>query len=864
MRSVRWKPHPGVRLHNEQVAPGDAERQERTVAEILRRFAGQPGVVLADDVGLGKTFVALATAAGVLESTGYRRPVLVMVPSSLREKWPTDFRTFAERCVGGGRVPRATEHTLTSAGELLKLLDDPPDRRRHLIFATHRVFTNQLPDPYLHLAIVRQAFLRTRTLRAQRRAFPRWARTLLGWRNTDGDVDLLLRTPPDRWRWHAGHDDDPVPAALRRVLPDLHLEPVRAVLRTMPLRDSAGIDRRLAAVRSELRSALQGVWQQALREMRFSAPLLILDEAHHTRNPTRLSSLFEDPAETESVIGGVLHERFDRMLFLTATPFQLGHHELIRVLGHFGAARMRETDRAALRMELGGLAAQLDECRARALDLQREWPTRDAGDRSAGWWRQPPTELSPEVGRVARYAQAAVDAWAKAEAGLRKWVIRHRHNRDRHERPESLPIPPDAMLPFLLANRVEALIGELGIRNQEPAVHFFFTGLCSSWEAYCETRTHPGQNPGVDERPAPSLGVEVRRELRWYLDKIGSEVCGGRSAHPKVAATAQRVLDLWVRKEKVVVFCHYRKTGDALSQAIGTRLRDWSTRQIEDAGIDRADLARWGRASRGGRVERLVTAHWRSLGQQCSLEVADVESLARVTLRFLRTEAFQVRYLNLRTAASRGLDVAMEQAFHTALGEHLRRFAAFMAARTPEERAAIVKALSQIRTGSRGGFPFSASVRVVNGDTPAAERQRWMRAFNTPFLPEVLVTSQVLGEGVDLQHECRHVIHHDLHWNPTVVEQRNGRIDRIGSKARRVGEPVEVYVPYLADTADERLYRVMMDRRQWFDIVLGGKGEAPISAAEEEVAVPPRSLPEDLVEALVPDLTVRPTRSSGG
>jgi hypothetical protein len=51
------------------------------------------------------------------------------------------------------------------------------------------------------------------------------------------------------------------------------------------------------------------------------------------------------------------------------------------------------------------------------------------------------------------------------------------------------------------------------------------------------------------------------------------------------------------------------------------------------------------------------------------------------------------------------------------------------------------------------------------------------------FFPEVLISSPVLGEGVDLHRFCRHVIHHDLCWNPSTLEQRTGRLDRIRGKA---------------------------------------------------------------------------------
>ena len=75
------------------------------------------------------------------------------------------------------------------------------------------------------------------------------------------------------------------------------------------------------------------------------------------------------------------------------------------------------------------------------------------------------------------------------------------------------------------------------------------------------------------------------------------------------------------------------------------------------------------------------------------------------------------------------------------------------------------------------------NVRLANGGVQPATRRRLMLAFNTPFFPEVLVASSVMAEGVDLHHDCRHVIHHDLDWNPSTLEQRTGRVDRIGFKA---------------------------------------------------------------------------------
>jgi SNF2 family DNA or RNA helicase len=123
-----------------------------------------------------------------------------------------------------------------------------------------------------------------------------------------------------------------------------------------------------------------------------------------------------------------------------------------------------------------------------------------------------------------------------------------------------------------------------------------------------------------------------------------------------------------------------------------------------------------------------------------------------------------------------------------------------------------------------------------------------MRSFNTPFFPDIFVCSQVMGEGVDLHRYCRHVIHHDLDWNPSSIEQRTGRVDRLGCKAEG-RHPIPVYLPYLAGTADERQYRVMTDRESWVRIVMGQEEVARLITQEdgERDKKPPSSFQKDLV-----------------
>jgi superfamily II DNA/RNA helicase len=143
------------------------------------------------------------------------------------------------------------------------------------------------------------------------------------------------------------------------------------------------------------------------------------------------------------------------------------------------------------------------------------------------------------------------------------------------------------------------------------------------------------------------------------------------------------------------------------------------------------------------------------------------------------------------------------------------------------------------------------SVRLASGAVPREVRRRLLLGFNTPFLPEVLVASSVMAEGVDLHLNCRHIIHHDLDWNPSVIEQRTGRVDRIGAKAEQVGRSIEVCLPFVGGTQDEKMYRVVMDRERWFQVVMGEQFRTDEFSTEEAALRVP------LPEAVTRELTLR-------
>lgn len=70
-------------------------------------------------------------------------------------------------------------------------------------------------------------------------------------------------------------------------------------------------------------------------------------------------------------------------------------------------------------------------------------------------------------------------------------------------------------------------------------------------------------------------------------------------------------------------------------------------------------------------------------------------------------------------------------------------------------------------------------IEKISGKTSAGERDRIVDDFTNHRI-DILFSTDVLSEGMNLQ-SARIIINYDLHWNPTRMIQRAGRIDRIGS-----------------------------------------------------------------------------------
>lgn len=156
-------------------------------------------------------------------------------------------------------------------------------------------------------------------------------------------------------------------------------------------------------------------------------------------------------------------------------------------------------------------------------------------------------------------------------------------------------------------------------------------------------------------------------------------------------------------------------------------------------------------------------------------------------------------------------DEQAEEAWHT-LEEHLR----------------------EGYTSQQGGF-----ARLMYGETKLQVRRMIQLAFNRPnSSPRVLVAQSLVGrEGLNLHESCRIVVLLHPEWNPGVVEQQIGRVDRVNSRWAKMLQNaiangisgadlprIEIRPIVFKGTYDEHNWKVLQER--WDDLRAQLHGEA--------------------------------------
>jgi hypothetical protein len=120
-------------------------------------------------------------------------------------------------------------------------------------------------------------------------------------------------------------------------------------------------------------------------------------------------------------------------------------------------------------------------------------------------------------------------------------------------------------------------------------------------------------------------------------------------------------------------------------------------------------------------------------------------------------------------------------------------------------------------------------LRTLHGGMDLRERESAQAAFNAGSA--LLIATDAASEGLNLHSRCRLVIHFELPWTPARLEQRTGRVDRIG-QSRRVHETLLV----CNDTAERHVLAPLLARAARSRSSVPRAGTLLDALAESEVA----------------------------
>ena len=110
----------------------------------------------------------------------------------------------------------------------------------------------------------------------------------------------------------------------------------------------------------------------------------------------------------------------------------------------------------------------------------------------------------------------------------------------------------------------------------------------------------------------------------------------------------------------------------------------------------------------------------------------------------------------------------------------------------------------------------SFNVIMINGSMSRDEKTAAIKEFRESDDVQILLSSEVGAEGLDMQF-ANTEINYDLPWNPMRLEQRIGRIDRIGQKS----EKIYIINLFCTDTISDRIRQALYDKIQIFTDSIG-------------------------------------------
>ena len=188
--------------------------------------------------------------------------------------------------------------------------------------------------------------------------------------------------------------------------------------------------------------------------------------------------------------------------------------------------------------------------------------------------------------------------------------------------------------------------------------------------------------------------------------------------------------------------------------------------------------------------------------------IAELEA-ETATVRALEEQALRLK-LSGEDAKWRQLDAILDDPLLLDPATGLRR--KILIFTEPKDTLDYLVAKIAMRTGEPG------SVVTIHGGLAREARRSAIAAFNSDPAVRVMVANDAAGEGVNLQRGAHLMVNYDLPWNPNKIEQRFGRIHRIGQT-----HPCHLWNLVAANTREGKVYKRLLEKLEEARAALGGK-----------------------------------------
>lgn len=747
------------------------EGQRRSLTALARRIP-QNGVVIADEVGMGKTRIAVALASAVVRHGGR---VAVLVPPGLGFQWEQEMHDGGVECPPllrslnqyfkpwdpreGGAPLWSTQSVVLLSHQIANWRIGGGTRAPYwsllpLLYATWRKVCDGRYPRHFHAT----PELSDPRIRAAAADISAWAK------RTGGTAVDFLNTLVDEAPW---------PAA------------------TQPGQYSSG---------STLRVALERAVGIGLGFF----DLIIIDEAHKSRgDATGLSRLLNNVA---------LAPPDGRKLAMTATPVELDAEQWQDVLDRIAVKTANGRclpDHGQTTRAIGDYVKAVDEVKTQPSDGGKRQNYRIAA-------RAFERTLSPYLLRRDKREAQSVQAFAR-HAGLPPHAYRR-------ERP--LIIDPAELSPawrqVVCAAEALSLAAAQGTAPQAQRLRLTMGnghGIAKIIDQLQQDEIEDRDQLALDRllEDEPNSDSARSRRVDWWLDVMRQALRNENVLldHPAICRAVREIETVHDKGEKVLVFGRYTAPMKKLVELLNARqmlraLRDntpWPQSGVRESEHDAVKAAQ-------RQLGILRDESIDSINAQLKRQYEDLENRRQSA----RDQLFHMLKAGLATypddSAAKRLFHAFERnpVGHASVTRAVVELLKLDEARPKDWADAFVHLVDAARDredvderGEAGlneagaaalwpklaerfdeeySHPQGGFARQMYGETKHVTRRLLQMAFNRQdSYPRVLVAQSVVGrEGLNLHKACRTVLLLHPEWNPAVVEQQIGRVDRLGSR----------------------------------------------------------------------------------